>query len=294
MAQKRNTARRPHATLSPSAHQQRVTLDRALSKLGVCSRQQARAAIHALGVRVNGKTVASPLAWVRLEHDVIEFKGRQVGHAPPRVYLMLNKPTGFVTTRRDNLLRARPTVFDLLPEPFHKKTSRKPSPRATWIFPIGRLDMDSEGLLLFTNDGTLGEVLASPQGHVPKTYRVQVQRLPTPEEIKYLETGVPLGDETTLPVRIELEKTRERESPTPSRASHGEGESWLRITIREGKNRQVRRMFAAVHCDVLRLIRVRFGPLQLGDLAPGKWRNLTEPEIRLLRRATTSSPRPGE
>ncbi|NUO82891.1 rRNA pseudouridine synthase [candidate division KSB1 bacterium] len=246
-------------------------LDRALSKLGVCSRFEARRAVHEGRVRVNGKAITQHTHWITLGMDRIALDEQPVRTAERSSYLILHKPPGYVTTRQDNL--HRPTVFDLLPAEISA-----PSPRNknSWLFPVGRLDFESEGLLLFTNDGPLGDALTAPESHVDKVYRVQLERLPTSAELLQLEHGVRLGDFKTLPARITLEATQKHANTR---------EHWLRIAIHEGKNRQVRRMFAAVGCEVRRLIRLSIGPLQLGDLPLGAWRELTASEVQALKKA---------
>lgn len=246
-------------------------LDRGLSKLGVCSRFEARAAVHAGRVRVNGKVITQHTHWVTLGRDRIELDERIVRPAHSARYLMLHKPAGYVTTRKDEL--HRPTVFDLLPTEILAPEAKD---KSRWIFPVGRLDADSEGLLLFTNDGVMSEALTSPATHVYKTYRVLLDRLPSASEVQQLRQGIRLENFTTLPARI----SREQEHIQASNAEH-----WLRISLREGKNRQVRRMFAAIGCEVQRLIRVSLGPLRLGDLPLGAWRELTAQEVVALKKA---------
>lgn len=264
-------------------HAKRVMLLRALSKLGICSRQQAKSAIHRGRVRVNDKIVTSHTHWVDLQNDRIALDTQDVRGAETLVYVMLNKPAGYVTTRRDNL--KRPTVFDLLRAGnfSHAAIALQPA----WIFPVGRLDYDSEGLLLFTNDGVLSDALTSPERHVPKVYRVQLDRLPAPEDIRRLEAGIQIRDYVTLPAKFVVETSKEvaalNESVAPANAP------WMRVTLREGKNRQVRRMFAAAGCEVRRLIRIRFGPLELGNLPVGAWRYLAESEVTALRRAVAKN-----
>jgi 23S rRNA pseudouridine2605 synthase len=249
---------------------------RALSKLGICSRQQAKRAIHAGRVHVNGKVITQHTYWVELARDQITLDG-QLARPERMIYLMLNKPAGYVTTRRDNLDRT--TVFDLISP---RREAKEPPSSNPWVFPVGRLDYDSEGLLLFTNDGPLGEALASPQRHVQKVYRVLLDYLPSREELRRLEQGISIRGYVTLPCQIEIEALRPGNDQVEKKSQKGE---WVRIAIREGKNRQVRRMFAAVGCEVRRLMRIRFGPLELGDLPHGHWRELTAREINALRRA---------
>jgi len=255
---------------------------RALSKLGICSRQQAKRAIHRGRVRVNDKVITSHTHWVNLQRDRIALDAQEIRGAERLIYLMLNKPAGYVTTRRDNL--NRPTVFELLSSGSfnHTMSSLQPS----WVFPVGRLDYDSEGLLLFTNDGVLSDALASPERHVPKVYCVQLDHLPAPEDIRRLESGIQIRDYVTQPAKIVVE-TSEVAAALNKNATRRIA-PWMRVTIREGKNRQVRRMFAAVGCEVRRLIRIRFGPLELGDLSIGDWRYLTEREIESLHDAVAS------
>lgn len=249
---------------------------RVLSKLGICSRRQAKRAIHAGRVHVNGKVITQHAHWMDLARDMIMLDGRMARRTEQMIYLMLNKPAGYVTTRRDNL--NRPTVFDLI-SPRGEANETTPSPKP-WFFPVGRLDYDSEGLLLFTNDGPLGDALASPARHVHKVYRVLLDHLPSLEELRRLEQGVPILDYVTLPCKIEIEAPPSHNDQVDTNPKKSR---WVRIVIREGKNRQVRRMFAAVGCEVRRLIRIRFGPLELGGLAAGHWRELTTCEAEVLR-----------
>lgn len=268
---------------------------RALSKLGICSRRQAKRVIHAGRVAVNGKMITRQTYWVNLARDVVALDGEvaQPGRKP--VYLMLNKPSGYMTTRRDNL--QRPTVFDLLASSsVGNSFAETDFPlKSGWVFPVGRLDYNSEGLLLFTNDGPLGEALANPASHVAKVYRVLVDSLPPPEELRRLEKGIRVLDYMTLPAQIEIEGQSPRELIPPSDGDWATGHlpqtgCWLRVTICEGKNRQVRRMLAAAGSEVRRLIRIRFGPLELGDLPVGRWRELNDREVQALRRAGGYAP----
>lgn len=251
---------------------------RALSKLGLCSRQQAKRAIHAGRVQVNGKVIMQHTYWVEWARDKITLDGQLARRPAQMIYLMLNKPAGYVTTRRDNL--NRPTVFDLISP--RRETDEVTPSSMPWIFPVGRLDYDSEGLLLFTNDGPLGDALASPERHVHKIYRVLLDHLPPREELRRLEQGVSIRDYVTLPCKIEIEASPFDNDKVDEKDLNGE---WVHIAIREGKNRQVRRMFAAAGCEVRRLSRIRFGPLELGDLPAGHWRELTAHEVNALRRA---------
>jgi 23S rRNA pseudouridine2605 synthase len=243
-----------------------VSLARALSKFGVCSRREAERWIAAGRVRVEGVVEHRPSRWIDPVRDRVVVDGRLVGDETPRVVLAFHKPKGFVTTRADPGGRA--TVYDALGR-------LGPAPPG-WVVPVGRLDRDTSGLLILTNDHRLGERLTSPEHHVPKTYQARVKGVPDAEALRALREGLPLGDgSVTRPARV-------RVLGTPSGATAGQGSSWLEIVLTEGKNRQVRRMGAAVGHDVLELVRVRIGRLDLGDLAPGEWRELGPDEVRRL------------
>jgi 23S rRNA pseudouridine2605 synthase len=227
----------------------RVQLHRALSKLGWGSRTQAWEWVRAGEVRVDGRVVTDPLTWVDLDRQRIT----RGGAAPPAaalVVLALHKPRGVVTTRRDE--RGRRTVYDLLP------------PGLPWVFPAGRLDADSEGLLILTSDADLAVRLTEPEHRVPKTYRVTLDAPPTGEQLRRLREGVDLSDGRTRPAEVR------RLAGAPARV--------VEIVLTEGRNRQVRRMVRAVGRRVRRLVRVAIGGLELGDLPPGACRMLDEAE----------------
>jgi 23S rRNA pseudouridine2605 synthase len=234
----------------------RVQLHRALSKLGLGSRTEARDWIRAGEVSVDGRIVTDPLTWVDLATQRVTRIGAPSATVEP-VSLALHKPRGIVTTRRDE--RGRRTVFDLL------------SPDLPYVFPAGRLDADSEGLLILTNDSALSMRLTDPDCHVPKIYRVTVVGQPSAEAIDSLRHGVELADGPTRPAKVSLLRAGERASV-------------LEIVLTEGRNRQIRRMAAAVGHKVRRLIRVAIGNLELGDLDSGTCRKLSAEEIaRLIR-----------
>jgi pseudouridine synthase len=230
------------------------TLDRALSRAGLGSRTEARSWIGAGRVGVNGRVIQTPDHWVDLERDKITLDGKPIRESE-KVYLLLYKPKGYLTTYKDP--EGRPTVYDLLPD------------LKSWVFPVGRLDLDSSGLLLMTNDTALAEQLTNPDYKVSKTYLVKSATVLSAEQLDRLRRGVELNDGPTRPAFVQ----RIRESAK---------RSFLEITISEGRNRQVRRMLEAVDSKVLKLVRTAIGPLRIGDLSIGKYRPLTPTEVDLL------------
>jgi 23S rRNA pseudouridine2605 synthase len=231
------------------------TLDRALSKAGLGSRTEARSWIGAGRVSVNGRVIQTPDHWVDLERDKIALDGKPIQESE-KVYLLLYKPKGYLTTYKDP--EGRPTVYDLLPD------------LKSWVFPVGRLDLDSSGLLLMTNDSALAEQLTNPDYKISKTYLVKSATVLSQEQLDRLRGGVELNDGPTRPAVVQ----RIRESAK---------RSFLEITISEGRNRQVRRMLEAVDSKVLKLVRTAIGPLRIGDLSIGKYRPLTPAEVDSLR-----------
>jgi 23S rRNA pseudouridine2605 synthase len=227
----------------------RVQLHRALSKLGWGSRGQAWAWIQAGEVRVDDRVVRDPLTWVDLDHQKITRNDRAAPPSAGPLTLALHKPRGVVTTRRDE--RGRRTVYDLLP------------PDLPWIFPAGRLDADSEGLLILTTDAALAVRLTEPEHRVAKTYHVTVAGQPSPDALDRLRHGVELSDGRTRPAEVRLLEARKRSSV-------------LEIVLTEGRNRQIRRMTAAVGHRVRRLVRVAIGGYELGELPSGAFRPLDE------------------
>ena len=227
----------------------KMRIQKLLSSRGVCSRRGAEALILAGRVAVNGVTAglgdsADP------DTDTVTLDGKPLPAPDKRLYIMLHKPRGFVTTLSDE--KGRPNAAQLVAD------------CGTRVYPIGRLDMDSEGLLLFTNDGAFANKLAHPSHEVDKTYRVFVTG-DTPEALERVKQPITLDGYRIKPPKVIQE--------APGR---------LRITIHEGRNRQVRRMCAAAGMHVTRLIRIGEGKLRLGDLPRGKWRELTEEEIEQL------------
>ncbi len=250
---------------TPPQPTKKIQLNRLLSKKGICSRTQAEVHIQNEDVLVNNKVVRDPLAWIDSTSTITLVSQKRIPYtnsnqtptttavpAPhAALYAIMNKPSGYVTTRSDELHRQ--TVYDLLP----------PDLCATWCFPVGRLDKDSEGLLLFTNDTQWADNLLNPETHVEKIYRVKVDRLPTQEDITRLCAGITLDGTTTKPCTI----TRD----------HG---SWFLVTLSEGKNRQIRKMFWECGGKVKKLIRVQIGKYKLAeDFLPGTVRVIEKGDI---------------
>jgi len=234
-------------------------LARALSKFGVASRKEATRLILEGRVAVDGATVCAPARRIDPRRHKVTVNGRPVGDGVERVVLVLHKPVGYLTTRTDP--RGRPTVYDLIGE------------FGRWVFPVGRLDQDSAGLIVLTNDHRLGQRLTDPLQHIPKTYHVLVTGVPARPVLDALRMGVALADGTlTRPARVRVIGVVPKER------------TWVEIVLTEGKNRQVRRMCAQVGHDVLTLTRVRIGGLALGSLGPGEWRVLTAAEAGRLTR----------
>ena len=230
------------------------TLERVLSKAGVGSRVEARSWIHAGRVKVNGKITRNPDLWVDMAHDRVRLDGRPLV-VRERIYVLLYKPTGYLTTYKDP--QGRPTVYDLIEDV------------GTFVSPVGRLDLDTSGLLLLTNDNQFAERVTNPDSHVPKTYLVKASVLLGDDQLDRLRDGVELLDGPTRPAVVR----RLRDS---AKYTHFE------ITLTEGRNRQVRRMVEALDAKVLKLVRVKIGPLSIGKLPIGKWRPLTAAEIRAV------------
>ena len=236
-------------------------LQKVLARSGVASRRACEELIAEGRVTVNGRTAhlgqrIDPAA------DRVAIDGAVVPVAPGLVYYLLNKPAGVVSTASDP--QGRPTVVDLVPA----------EPR---VFPVGRLDTDSEGLIILTNDGGLAHRMAHPSYGLDKEYLVELEGDPAPAALRRLREGVELEDGRTAPARV-------------ARVAPGA----LRIVIHEGRNRQVRRMCAAVGHPVRRLVRSRIGPVADRRLAPGRWRTLTGAEVRSLERAVAAPrPKPG-
>ena len=225
-------------------------LARVLSKLGICSRAQARELIRGGRVRVDGKITRNPDQAVDLKRAVIEVDGKLVG-VEEKVYVMLNKPRGLVTTTADE--QGRETVYEYF------KDAGLPR-----LIAVGRLDKASEGLLLFTNDNDWAERITNPESKVLKTYHVQINSVTDATLVERIKAG---KEFSVRDIRI---------------IRRGERNSWVEIVLDEGKNRHIRRLLESFGNEVLRLIRIRIGNLELDDLPKGKWRYLTEREHRDL------------
>ncbi len=230
-------------------------LARALSKLGVCSRSRAFNLVREGKVRVNGAVRRDPLSSVNLKRDRIEVEGQAAARSP-KVYVMLNKSRGLVTTASDE--HSRGTVFECL------KNTQLP-----FLSPVGRLDKASEGLLLLSNDTQWAARITDPKNHLPKVYHVQIDRLADPDLLQGLTRGVESQGEFLAVAGANILRT-------------GVRNSWLELTLTEGRNRHIRRLLAAFGVNVLRLVRVAIGGVQLGNLPKGAYRHLTEDEVRQL------------
>jgi 23S rRNA pseudouridine2605 synthase len=238
-----------------------IRLQKVLARAGFGSRRTCDDLIAEERVTVNGEVA---VLGRRVDPDVdrVEVDGVPVGVRPGLVHYLLNKPTGVVTTADDP--QGRPTVVSLVPD----------DPR---VFPVGRLDLDTEGLLLLTNDGDLAQRLTHPSHGVEKEYLAEVQGTPSRGALRQLRDGVELDDGITAPASASVV------------GGETDATSLVRLTIHEGRNRQVRRMAEAVGHPVVRLVRTRIGPLADPDLPPGEWRELTPDEVRALETAAAAS-----
>ena len=230
------------------------TLERIISKAGLGSRTDARTWIAGGRIRVNGKIARNPDQWVDLEQARVTVDGKPL-RAAAKTYILLYKPKGYLTTWRDP--EGRPTVYDLIRD------------AGTWLSPVGRLDLDTSGLLLMTNDNQFAERITNPDHKISKTYQVKASTLLSDEQLGRLARGVELQDGLTRPADVR----RLRDSARYT---------FIEISISEGRNRQVRRMIEALDSKVLKLVRTAIGPIRIGSLPIGHWRFLTEAELRVL------------
>lgn len=229
-----------------------MTLDRALSRAGIASRTEAARIIAAGRVRVEGQVVRDPSVWVAPARQRLELDGQPLRQRR-LVYLALHKPVGYITSHGDP--EGRKTIYSLLGE------------QAPWLFPVGRLDRDTSGLLLLTNDSDFAERVSNPAQKIPKTYRVKVRPELKGTALQRLREGLDIGrGERAAPARVALLRTNPRFC-------------WIELEIAEGKNRQVRRMIEALGHRVERLVRVRIGALELGTLQPGEVRTIRPGDV---------------
>jgi 23S rRNA pseudouridine2605 synthase len=248
-----------------AADTQRVRLQKIIAGSGISSRRKAEDFIRHGLVTVNGETVMTLGTKVDPIHDHIKVNGRHLKSKLPDMFVMLNKPVGYLSTLHDP--DGRPTIKQLMP---------KPSLR---LFPVGRLDFDSEGLLLLTNNGDIAQACLHPTYHVQKTYLVKVKGVLEDLHLQQLRRGVTLEDGQTAPAKVK-------------KAGKAQANSWIEISIHEGRKHQVKRMFDHIGHPVIRLKRIQFGPLNLGKLLPGKTRYLTDNEANDLRELLTLSGSP--
>jgi 23S rRNA pseudouridine2605 synthase len=230
-------------------------LQKIISAAGITSRRHAETLIIAGRVSVNGVVIKELGAKADAAKDVIRVEGKVISVEKNNFYIALNKPAGYVTTLSDP--QKRPTVVDLLAGVPER------------VYPVGRLDYDSAGLLLLTNDGDFAQKVQHPRFQIPKVYRIKIQGRLSKEELKKLSQGIKLPDSIFKPENIQIEKFNERSC-------------WLRLTLKEGKNRIIRRGFEASGRRVSRLVRESIGDINLGALKEGCWRNLTKKEITSL------------
>ncbi len=226
-----------------------MRLQKYMAECGVASRRKCEEIISQGRVTVNDAVVLTQGVQVEPDRDVVKVDGTIIGLQVQKVYLMLNKPRGVVTTVSDQF--GRKNVIDFIPVPER-------------IFPVGRLDYDTEGLLLLTNDGEFAYQLTHPKNEVEKCYLAKVNGVPNEEQLDQLRHGVVIDGKKTAPAKAEWI------------------EGWVKLTIHEGRNRQVRKMLEAVGHPVTELKRISVGPVRLGELPVGKWRDLTEEELSLL------------
>jgi pseudouridine synthase len=244
-------------------------LQKILSQAGIASRRASEKLIAEGRVTVNGQTVREMGVKADLAVDDIRVDGRRLKGPQRHRYILLNKPAGYVTTRSDP--QRRRTVLDLL------------AGVREYVYPVGRLDYDTEGLLLLTNDGDLAARLTHPRHGVERTYEARVAGMPDHDGIERLRRGIPLDGRRTQPATVVLL----HKPPAARVAGRREPEGVVLITIREGRNRQVRRMLEAIGHPVKKLVRKRIGPLTDRQLKPGEWRELRAEEVRALQRAAS-------
>jgi len=229
-----------------------IRLQKFLADCGVASRRKAEEIILAGRVTVNDEKI-SILGTKVSDYDIVKVDGKKIKPVFKKIYILLNKPVGYLTTVSDDFNRL--TVMDLIKNEIHER-----------VFPVGRLDSDTEGLLLLTNDGDITYALTHPKHEIKKTYVAVLNAVPTPAAVEKLRRGVKIDDKKTLPAEVDWLK-----------------DNVLKITIHEGRNRQVRKMIEAIGYDVKELRRISMGNIQLGNIPMGRWRHLTKAEIEYLK-----------
>ena len=241
------------------AEEERIDMERIqkiLAKAGIASRREAERMVTEGRVTVNGKVVNKLGFKADSSKDYIKVDGKKLGRFEPKVVLLLNKPTGFISTVKDP--KGRPTAIDLIKD-------------IKWrVYPVGRLDFDAQGLLLLSNDGDLTHFLSHPKFSIPRTYLVKVRGVPEEERLTRLKRGVMLEDGKARAVSAQILRQRGKNT-------------WIQVVVTEGRNHLVKRMFSAIGHPVLKLQRVGFGPIQLGSLPIGQYRYLTSGEVMKLK-----------
>lgn len=232
---------------------EKIRLQKYMADCGVASRRKAEEIILQQRVTVNGETITK-LGTKVGDGDVVTVDGQVIKPTTKKVYMLLNKPTGYLTTASDDF--GRKTIMDLIKGEVHDR-----------VFPVGRLDFDTEGLLLLTNDGDVTYSMTHPKHEIPKTYIMTLDKAPSLKAISRLKSGVLIDDRRTLPAKVALIK-----------------ENVLEIAISEGRNRQIRKMAEAVGYEVVALKRISIGKLTLGNIPLGRWRHLTKVELDYLQR----------
>lgn len=235
-----------------------MRINKYIASCGVASRRKAEEIILQGRVKVNGKTVEELSFSVDEDNDIVEIDNEQIGLDEKKVYIVLNKPEGYITTVKDQFDRS--SVLDLVKDIKER------------IYPIGRLDYETSGLLILTNDGDLTYTLTHPKHEVDKTYMAIVKGIPTPEQMKEFESGLYIEDYKTAPAKIKIVKKDEEKNY-----------AICQIKIHEGRNRQVRKMCRAINHPVMRLRRVAMGKITLKETEIGKYRYLTDEEIQYLK-----------
>lgn len=241
--------------MQEETRQEAVRLQKYIASTGLASRRKAEELIAQGKVKVNGKTIREQGVKVDTQSDVVEVNGQTIEPEKKKYYILLNKPAGYITTTSDEL--GRQTVMELV------------SDISARIYPVGRLDVETEGLLFMTNDGTFANTLTHPRHGIEKEYLVYARGVMMPAALNKLKRGVALEDFVTKPAEVELIRIERNVSV-------------VKIRIHEGKNRQVRRMFETVGYEVLYLQRTQVGPIMLGNVPLGKWRHLKKAEIQRL------------